>query len=253
MHSDTEILLARNAGTTRTTTKRKAQKPRPSDAQQRASRQQQQSPKKERQAKLSTSSSSASKLAATGSSKLAELLGSPVIRNVLAAGLVSAAAALVYRKPKGIAAAGGHVQEAASEILDNTLDVARATRKTARKVRQKVAVAVEAVASPSAAPGAKPTQPVGNSSKGTPDAQAPATRNADRPKRKRRSDAGVSRASRARPPMAGASIGSAAETTLPLTNLPETETSAFALGAASAEANPVPDSADEPVVQADPS
>jgi len=179
------------------------------------------------------------------------LLESPVIRNVLAAGLVSAAAALVYRKPKVVAVAGEHVQEAASELMDGAVDVVRATRKTARKVSQKTAVAVQAVTSHSAAPETKPAQPDGSST--NPPLDAEAKTDAERPKRKRRSDAGVTRASRVSPPVASAPIGSAPETTVPSANLHETETSAFALGAVSAQAKLVPDSADESAVKADPS
>jgi hypothetical protein len=241
--------LARKAGTTRTTTKPKAQAPRRRDAQQRASSEQLQSPDKQPQAKSSKSSNSGTKQDATGSSKLAALLESPVIRNVLAAGLFSAAAALVYRKPKAVVVAGEHVQEAASELMDGAVDVVRATRKTARKVSRKASVAVQAVASPSAAPETKPAQPDGSIT--NPPLEAGARTDADRPKRKRRSDAGVTRAARVSPPIANASTGSAPETTVPSANLHETETSAFALSAVPSEAEPVPDSADEPAVKAD--
>lgn len=243
--------MARKAGTTRTTTKAKVQPLRRRDAQQRASSEQHQSPEKQRQAKSSKSSSSGSKQDATGSYKLTALLELPLIRNLLAAGLFSAAAALVYRKPKAVAVAGEHVQEAASELMDGAVDVVRATRKTACKVSRKAAVAVQAVTSPSAASETKPAQPEGSST--NPPLDAEARTDADRPKRKRRSDAGVTRASRVSPAMAGAPIGSAPETTVPSANMHETETSAFAIGAVSSGAKLVPESAYESAVKADPS
>lgn len=242
--------MARKADTTRTTTKPKAQAPRRSDAQQRASNEQRQSSEKQRQAKSSKSSNSGAKQNATGSSKLTALLESPVIRNVLAAGLVSAAAALVYGKPKAFAVAGEHVQDAASELMDDAVDVVRATRKTARKLSRKTGVGVQAVTSPSAAE-TKLGEPDGSST--NPPLRAEARTDADRPKRKRRSDAGVTRAAGVSPSRAGAPIGSAPEATVLSANLHETETSAFALGAVSSEAKLVPDSADESAVTADPS
>lgn len=168
-----------------------------------------------------------------------------MVRNVLAASLVSAAAALIYRKPKAITEAGEHVQDAASELMDGAVDAVRATSKTARKVRQKAAAAVQAVASPSATSEAKLAQRDGSSIGDVSDAAAG--------KRKRRSDAGVRRASPASLSKAGAPISSAPEASPPLANLHETETSAFALGSAPAKANLVLDSADGAVVEADPS
>lgn len=248
--SNTEILLARNAGTTRTTTKRHSRTRQPREAQERAGSAQS---SKQRKTKRNEGGSRAEQ-GTSGTSQLTALLSSPMIRNVLAAGLVSAAAALVYRKPKAIGAASEHVQEAASELLDGAVDVARTTTKTARKVKRKAAAAVEAIASPSGDPkGESSEASVGSSSgskKGSSNAQAaPGTALAP-PQRKRRSDAGVPRRSRTSLPAADALAGSPSEPSVPLTGLHETEASALALGGAPAEPTGAPASADEPAHEA---
>lgn len=129
-------------------------------------------------------------------SRLTDLLGSRVVRSVVAAGLVSAAAALVYRKPKAIAAANESVQEATTELLSGAADAARATTEAARKVRRNARAAVEAVAKPisSAAKGSS-TEQSGESAAAGPVGEAAQSSSTNQQRtRKRRSDAGLKRA-----------------------------------------------------------
>jgi hypothetical protein len=182
-----------------------------------------------------------------------------MVRKLFAAGLVSAAAALIYRKPKAIAAANETLQEAASELLDGSAVAARATTKVARKVRRKAVNAIGTVTKPaaSATQDASTAQENRNSEKVTLDTERSAFTNDQARTRKRRSDAGVKRGSRNARPLADAPIGIAPELSLPPVGLGEMETSAFAFGTkppkSSGEAESMRPAAEEQVAEAHPS
>jgi hypothetical protein len=177
---------------------------------------------------------------------------------VVAAGLVSAAAALIYRRPKAIADANESLQEATNELLAGAAVAASATTKVARKVRQKAVAAVEPEGKPSASATKDASAQRGNNGKtGTLDTENAATNTVQQRIRKRRSDAGIKRAAKTAPSPAGVPVGSAPELSLPPVSLSEMETSAFAFGAetsqSNAEAEPAPTSKEEQVSEAHPS
>lgn len=193
-------------------------------------------------------------------SKISAMLGSPVVRNVVAAGLVSAAAALIYRKPRAIAAANESVQEAATELFDDAVDAARATTKAARKVKRKAVAAVEAVATSSASATqdtttARPAS--GSSLEGASSTEVAGTTAIQQRMRKRRSDAGMKRGSKTSAPSAEAPISSPPEPSTPPVSLETMETSAFAFSARASqppvEAAPALNAADEQAAEARPS
>jgi hypothetical protein len=243
------------------TTLTSAQKRQPRTSQKQASSQPGQSAAQRRQVKSGKTSSSASEQRSGRGTKLVAMLSSPAVRNVVAAGLVSAAAALLYRKPTAIAAANESVQEAATELLDGAVIAGRATTKAVRKVGRKAVTTAEAVATASASATQDTTTAQsddGSSSlKGSPETKAEGTTTAQQRTRKRRSDAGVKRGSRATTLVAVAPISSPPEPSLPPVSLDKMETSAFAFGAQppqpTPEAAPAPVAAEEQVAEAHPS
>jgi hypothetical protein len=176
---------------------------------------------------------------ANAGSKLTDLLGSRLVRNVVAAGLVSAAAALVYRKPKAFAAANESVQEAASELLSGAADAARATTKAARKVRRNATAAVKAVTKPisSAAKGSSKEQS-GESAAGPFIKAAQASSTDQQRTRKRRSDAGLKRVSKIELTVAETAAVSDPELIPALGGLSDLETSVVALEVGQSQPTP---------------
>lgn len=229
-----------------------AHKRQPRTSQKQASQLRKSAPQR-RQAKSEETRSSAPEQPVGAGPKFTAIFASTLVRNLVAAGLFSAAAALVYRKPKAFAAANESVQEAATELLDGAVDAARATSKAARKVKRKAVAAVETAgkASASATQDALTAQQDSSSRlEGSSDREVAATNTVKQRTRKRRSDAGVKRASRiTTSPPAEAPTGSAPEPSSTPDDLSKMETSAFAFGTMpsqpNAEAAPVPGAAEE--------
>lgn len=236
------------------------QKRQPRTSLKQASSQPRQSAAQRRQAEPGKTVSSAPAQRIGRGSKISAMLGSPVVRNVVAAGLVSAAAALIYRKPRAIAAANESVQEAAIELFGDAVDAARATTKAARKVKRKAVATVEAVATSSASATqdtttARPAS--GSSLEGASSTEVTGTTAIQQRMRKRRSDAGMKRGSKTSAPSAEAPISSPPEPSTPPVSLETMETSAFAFGAQASqppvEAAPAFNVADEEAAEARPS
>lgn len=215
-------------------------------SQKQASSQQLQSTPKQQQSKLARIRSSAVKQPASRGSKLTPMLRSPIVRNVIAAGLVSAAAALVYRKPKAVAAASGSIQAAAIDVLNGTVDAAHATTQKASEAGRKLTAASKAFASPSKNPAAQTE----SSHEGSLYAEDAAPANVEQRTRKRRSDAGTKRAPRKSLTLVDAPTGIAPDTKPALTSLRNMETSAFAFGSQSIDAAEPAIATDEPFVEA---
>jgi hypothetical protein len=216
------------------------------------------SPPQSRQAKSVDTVRSASKQRIGASFKLDALLGSPLVRRLVAAGLISAGAALIYRKPEAVTAANEKLQTGAAELVSGAVGVARGTTKAARKVRRKAVAVVEAATETSApAEEGAPTAQLPSSRLPNTLATEVATNTIEQRTRKRRSDAGLKRASRKSMSDPGASIGSNPEPSPSQISVGAMETSAFVFGADRAqpasEAAPTQGGEEEIAAEAHPS
>lgn len=174
----------------------------------------------------------------TDRSRLTGLLGSPAVRSVLAAGLVSAAAALLYRKPKTIAEANESLHEAADKVLNGAGDAARTTSEVARKATRKAIAVVQSGGklSPSSTKGAAAPRNTNTKSEDT-NAKAAESATTQQRTRKRRSDAGIQRPAKRGPTFGGVATGGATEPGLPPVASNAMETSAVAIAAETSQSN----------------
>jgi hypothetical protein len=170
-----------------------------------------------------------------------------------AASLVSAAAALVYRRPKAAAAATENVKEAATELADDFAIAAKVTSKAARAVRRKVVTAVDGVVRPtaSATQDSSDQKAERGSSRRALDASAVSGTSAQQGTRKRRSDAGVKRGPRNT--FGSEAAGTTSGTELPPATSGNMATSALAMAANAMQPGEEPKaalSAEHPVMEA---
>lgn len=202
-----------------------------------------------------TKSRSAAEQPARGS-KLKSVFGLPIVRNVVAASLASAAAVILYRKPKGSTAEDQSVRETSRELMPGDVGAAPATTDTATRVRRKAASAAENVTSTVKAAASKArgrrkasAEPVDAANTAT---TAPSL--IEQPRRKLRSDAGIKRTSRKTRADVGAPSGiEPVAVDLPA-SLDQMETSAFAFSnEATTTAAPATNVADERLAEAHPS
>lgn len=242
--------------TTPATATRKRQ---PKAAQSRATSKQGSS--REQQALASTSKSNSSTSGERGArnSKLRSVLGSPMVRNVVAAGLASAAAAILYRKPKGSTAEDQSVSEASTELMPGEVETAPAKTNTATRVRRKAACGAENVTSTVKAAASKARgRRKASADIADPVAAADPTETApnliEQPKRKRRSDAGTKRTLRKTRADVGAPSGIEPTAVDVPASLDQMKTSAFAFSnEPTTEAAPATNTADEQLAEAHPS
>jgi hypothetical protein len=170
---------------------------------------------------------------------------------VAAVGLVSAAAALFYRKPKLAVTGNDGTHTAPAELMDAA---SSAASQTVRKVKRKAVAAAGAVAATVEASAAK----LGAHGEASLDVdQAAVASPLAQRTRKRRSDAGIKRGTRKTLPVADAAVGTEPVFSASLVSGDKMETSALAFGfnpsKPTADVAPARSAAEEQLAEAHPS
>jgi hypothetical protein len=193
---------------------------------------------------------SQSQQGASRSAKLKSLLGSSVVRKVVAAGLASAAATILYRKPRSVATEDQGGSGAPTELMPGEASAESTTYTAPRRVGRRTVAAESGVAARTASAGTKARR----RGKASDAVDEPTSGVAEQPTRKRRSDAGLKRPPRRTRAEVGAPSGIEPVAVDVPASLNTTETSVFASDTGVSGATDTSTSAaDEQLAEAHPS